>query len=258
MLTGKRIVITGATSGIGFEVLKLLEKGDNKILAVGRKIETLGVFDKNKVIPFKCDVSTAEGVDKIFAEAQKQLGGIDIFYCNAGFAYYEEYDYVNWDKIDLLLSTNVTSVMYSYQKYREYLAGKEGHFAITISAMGMVAIPGYAVYATSKFALQGFQEAVRLEKQKNIALTCLYPVATETPFFKEGFKKAFPIQSPVVVAKVMVKGLEKKKKSVYPCKVFVVSNILFKLLPFLKNIYLQMEYKKFLDYKKSQKGKENV
>jgi short-subunit dehydrogenase len=254
MLTNKKIVLTGATSGIGLEVLKLLVQGDNKILAVGRRMEALQDFDKSKVIPFRCDVSSKEGVDLIFEEAKKQLGGIDIFYCNAGFAYYEEFDYVSWEKIDSLLSTNVISVMYSYQKYREYLAGKEGHFAITISAMGTMAVPGYAVYATSKFALQGFQQAIRLEKHKNIALTCLYPVATETPFFKEGFKKAFPLQSADVVAQAMVKGLEKKKKSIFPCKLFILSDFLFRFFPFMRNLYWNMEYKKFLAYKKEKKG----
>ncbi len=252
MLTGKKIVLTGATSGIGLEVLKLLVKGDNKILAIGRRIEALDGFDKSKVIPFKCDVSTPEGVDKVFEEAKRTLGEIDIFYCNAGFAYYEEFNYVSWEKIDSLLSTNVISAMYSYQKYREYLNGKHGHFAITISAMGTMAVPGYAVYATSKFALQGFQQAIRLEKHGNINLTCLYPVATETPFFKEGFKKAFPIQSPLIVAKAMVKGLGKKKKSIYPCRLFVLSNVLFRFFPFMRNIYWHMEYKKFLAYKNAQ------
>lgn len=253
MLNGKKVVLTGATSGIGYETLKLLIEGDNKILAVGRNLKPLEELKSEKVIPYSCDVSKPENVDKLFEDAVKILGGIDIFYCNAGFGYYEEFDYVSWQKIDSLLSTNVISAMYSYQKYREYLDGRDGQFAITISAMGTMAIPGYAVYATSKFALQGFQEAIRLEKHKNIALTCIYPIATETPFFKEGFKKAFPVQSAEAVAKAMVKGIEKKKKSIFPSKLFVLSNILFKFLPFTKRLYLMNENKKFEAYKKSVK-----
>lgn len=249
MLTNKRIVLTGATSGIGFEILKLLVQGDNKILAVGRRIEKLEGFDKNKVISFKCDVSSSESVDLIFKEAIDKLGGIDIYYCNAGFSYYEEFDYVDWGKIEKLFATNVFTAMYSYQKYYEYLNGKDGQFAMTLSAMGKMAMPGYAVYTASKFALHGFQQAVRLEKHKNIKMTCLYPVATDTEFFKENadkkFKKPFPVQKPTTVAKAMVKGLLKKKKAVNPSKLFVISEVLMKFFPFIKNIYWSMEYKKF-------------
>ena len=139
--------------------------------------------------------------------------------------------------------------MYSYQKCYQYLNGREGHFAITLSAIGKMAMPGYALYAASKFALQGFQEAVRLEKQKNITLTCLYPVATNTEFFKENadpkYKKPFPMQQPQLVAKAMVKGISKKKKYVYPCKMFLLSQSLIKFFPFIRNIYWSMEYKKY-------------
>ncbi len=255
MINGKKIVLTGATSGIGLEVLKLLVNGDNKILAAGRNLAALESFDKTKVIPYKCDVSTKENVDKLFLDADKLLGGIDIFYANAGFGYYEEFKDVSWERIDSLLSTNVISVMYSYQKYREYLAGRIGHFAITISAMGKMAISGYAVYGASKFALQGFQESVRLERHANLALTCIYPIATETPFFKEGFQKAFPLQSAEAVAKATVKGLMKKKKSVYPSKLFLFSQFLFLIFPPAKKFYLNREYKKFLYYKKNFGGK---
>ena len=48
MITGKNIVITGANSGIGLETLKLLVKGDNKILAVDLRIDKISEFDKNK------------------------------------------------------------------------------------------------------------------------------------------------------------------------------------------------------------------
>ena len=60
MLTGKKIVLTGANSGIGLETLKLLVKGDNKILAVDLRTDKIETFDKDKVIPMVCDVSTPE------------------------------------------------------------------------------------------------------------------------------------------------------------------------------------------------------
>ena len=209
MITGKKIVLTGANSGIGLETLKLLVKGDNKILAVDLFIDKISTFDKEKVIPMQLDVSTKENVDLIFKTADEKLGGIDIFYANAGFPYYERMNYVDWERIENIFKVNVYSPIYSYQKYAEYLGGKEGHMAITVSAIGKMAMPGYTLYSASKFAMQGFQEGLRRELPKNIKLTCLYPVATDTGFFKKAVEgknkeitqRPFPVQKPAHVAK---------------------------------------------------------
>lgn len=252
MITDKKIVLTGANSGIGLEVLKLLSVGNNKILAVDLHTENIEKFDRNKVIPMVCDVSSAEGVDAIFATADERLGGIDIFYANAGFPYYEAFDYVSWERVAHIFETNVFSPIYTYQKYRAYLNGKEGQFAMTVSAIGKMGMPGYALYSSSKFAVQGFQQALRLEMPSNIKMTCLYPVATDTNFFKAAVEgqnkvirqKPFPVQKPAHVAKAMVKGLERKKKYVNPCKLFSFALALFAVFPFVRTIYWKLEKKK--------------
>ncbi len=245
MITGKKIVLTGADSGIGFEVLKLLAaEKTNKILAVdinNRKMGTLG----DNVITYQCDVSSKGNVDSIFEKADKELGGIDIFYANAGYPYYELIDYVDWERTQKMFETNVFSPIYTYEKYREYLDGKEGHLAITVSAIGKMAMPGFTTYSASKFAMEGFQQGIRFEIPKNMKLTCLYPIATDTNFFaaanKVEFERPFPVQSPAVVAKKMVKGLEKGKKSVNPSFLFTLSGVLFAVLPPVKAVYLGLE-----------------
>ena len=252
MINGKKIVLTGANSGIGLEVLKLLAEGDNKILAVDLHTDNIEKFDPKKVVPMVCDVSSAAGVDSIFEVAVASLGGIDIFYANAGFPYYEAFDYVNWERIEHIFETNVYSPIYSYQKFREYLGGGEGQFAMTVSAIGKMGMPGYALYSSSKFAVQGFQQAVRLEMPKNMKMTCLYPVATNTNFFKAAVEgqnkvitqKPFPVQQPAHVAKAMVKGIERKKKYVNPCKLFSLAQFLFAICPPIRTVYWALEKKK--------------
>lgn len=254
MIDGKRIVITGANSGIGLETLKILQKGAaNRILAVDKNTDVLSGF-KDNVFMLQTDVGSKESVDAIFDEAVKVLGGIDIFYANAGFPYYEAFDYTDWDRVKVMFDTNVFSPIYSYAKFRDHLKGRNGVFAATISAIGQMAMPGYAVYSASKFALEGFQQALRLEKDKNIQLTCLYPIATETNFFKaannEEFEKPFPLQKPDYVAKKMVLGIEKGKKYVYPSKLFSFAKFLMTLLPPVRKFYWGMETKKLLRFKK--------
>lgn len=252
MIKGKNIVLTGANSGIGLEVLKLLEK-NNKVLCVDKNVNVLESMANDNVIVLQKDVSSKESVDEIFTYALEKLGSIDIFYANAGYPYYEEFNYVDWDRVARMFETNVYSPIYSYQKYLEYLDGKKGIFAITISAIGTMAMPGFTIYSASKFAMQGFQEGLRLEMPKNVQLTCLYPVATDTGFFKAAneieFKKPFPVQTPDVVAKKMVKGIEKGKKTVSPCPLFGIAKVLMKFFPFVRTIYWAMEKRKFKEFK---------
>lgn len=253
MLSEKNIVLTGANSGIGFAVLELLMKGENKILAVDRQTDNLVQFEGDKVFVMQCDVSSKESVDKIFQTAVEKLGSIDIFYANAGYPYYEEVNYADWDRTSKMFETNVFSPIYSYEKYLRYLDGKPGHFAITVSAIGKMAMPGFTLYSASKFAMQGFQEGIRLEMPSNVKLTCLYPIATDTGFFKAAnaveFEKPFPVQKPAHVAKVMVKALEKGKKTVNPSKLFVFAEQLMKFCPPVRKIYWAMEKAKFNRFK---------
>ncbi len=257
MITGKKIVLTGCNSGIGLEVLKLLISGDNTIFAVDKKTDILESYESDKVIVFEQDVSSKESVDAIFDTALEKMGDIDIFYANAGYPYYEEMNYTDWDRIKRIFETNVFSPIYSYQKYAEYLNGRKGIFAITVSAIGQMAMPGFTLYSASKFAMHGFQEGLRLEMPKNIQLTCLYPVATDTGFFKAAndieFKKPFPVQKPDHVARKMVEGIENGKKRVSPCTLFDFAQILMKFVPPVKNVYCALEKRKFTEFKETVK-----
>lgn len=257
MINNKNIVLTGCNSGIGLEVLRLLVQGNNRILAVDKNVDRLGGFDSGKVIPMQIDVSSKEAVDEIFDTALEKLGSIDIFYANAGYPYYEEVNYADWDRVSAMFETNVFSPIYSYQKYVKYLDGRRGIFAITISAIGKMAMPGFTIYSASKFAMQGFQQGIRLEKPANVQLTCLYPVATDTGFFKAAneieFKKPFPVQKPTVVAKKMVEGIEKGKDSVSPCVLFGISEQIMKFAPFVRTAYWALEKRKFNEFKENVK-----
>lgn len=261
MIDGKNIVITGASSGIGLETLKLLAQGEhNRILAVARHTDPIAGIAPN-VIPFSCDVGSADGVERIFEKAESLFDRIDIFFANAGFPYYEEFSYTNWERVEKLFNTNTLSPMYTYSRYLKHLNGRAGHLAFTISAMGQMAMPGYAVYGASKFALHGFQQSIRLEMPENLKLTCLYPVSTATNFFNiagDGRKidRPFPVQKPETVARKMVAALEKEKDFVFPCGLFTFAKVLMSIVPPVRTMYWGMEGAKFDRYRQAIKEKE--
>ncbi len=261
MIDNQTIVLTGASSGIGLEVLRILAKGKgNVILAVSRHAEQALASFADNVIPFNMDVGSKEGVDAVFEKAAEVFGGkkIDIFYANAGFPYYEEFNYEDWDRVKTMFDTNTFSPIYTYAKYIHHLDGRDGILAITVSAIGQMAMPGYAIYSASKFAVQGFQQAIRLEKPKNLQLTCLYPVATDTNFFRVAnpveFEKPFPVQQPDVVARKMVAGIENGAKFVSPSPLFGLAKVLMGVCPPVRTVYWGLETAKLNRFREKLKS----
>ena len=118
---------------------------------------------------------------------------------------------------------------------------------MTVSAIGKMGMPGYALYSSSKFAVQGFQQALRLEMPKNIKMTCLYPVATDTNFFKAAVQgqegKGHPSEAlPRAEARARRQGYgqggwRERRSTSNPCKLFSFAMALFAVMPFVRSIY---------------------
>ena len=94
-LKGKNIILTGASSGIGLEMLPMLVAKGARVIAVARHIENIPQTE-DLIYPFCADVSTKDGVDKLFEYAVQVLGRVDIFIANAGYAYLEKLNIVSF------------------------------------------------------------------------------------------------------------------------------------------------------------------
>jgi uncharacterized protein len=105
---------------------------------------------------------------------------------------------------------------------------------ITASAMGKLALPGWALYASTKGALDRFVEAYRHELGSNVLLTLVYPIATRSNFFNAAGDTTpvpFPSQTPEWVAGAVLKGIERDQREIYPSIIFRVAWILNRVLP---------------------------
>lgn len=244
-IDGKNIILTGASAGIGKEILNLLLAYDNvRIIAVARHIENIPLAE-GKIYPFSADVSTQNGVDKLFEYAQQIFGNTDIFIANAGFAYLEKLTDPDWKHIENIYSLNVFSPIYALEKLVA-----EGNnpkaFICTISGAGLASLPAYSLYCSTKAALHHFVQTYRYEQSKNIQITAVYPVATRTDFFDKatGEEKTplpFPQQDSKTVARKIIKGIEKGKKSVYPSLLFRLFYPIGRAFPFLLKVYSLQE-----------------
>lgn len=254
-LNGKRVAVTGASSGIGLEIVKLLLEKGCTVAACARHIDKIGISSERLYLK-KCDVSKKEELDEFFSFAENVLGGIDVFVSNAGFAYYEKIEQPDWEHIGGIFDTNVRSGFYCAEKMKELHGAQPYNFVVTASAMGLLSLPGYSLYSATKAAVRGFADAYRYELEKGQHFQVVYPVATKTQFFNRAGNDTpvpWPTQDAVTVAKKVVRGIEKNKKRIFPSVMFRMTDIANRVFPFLFKIYVGINNKAF---KKWLAGKE--
>jgi uncharacterized protein len=251
-----RIVLTGAASGIGAATLAFLARRPCSILAVDREeqrlLQTVQRVQQSgaQVIPFVADLGKPEAVEAMFEQALAQLGRIDVFIANAGFAYYERLSHADWDHIAALFQVNVISPLYAAVKMGEINGARPHRTVIVASAMGQLAIPGYAIYSGSKAALHRWAEGYRLELPDPCSLALVYPIGTRTRFFFQRGKERpapypWPTQSAEEVARAIVRGIERDQKDIYPSGLFRLVLIADRFLPFVRRIEQSIEAHRF-------------
>lgn len=244
-LHGKRIILTGAASGIGQSLLGQLSTYDAQIVAADRApVESISP-GQAIIHPFMCDVSQQAQVDDLFTFAQNLMGGVDIFIANAGFAYYEVFQQANWQRIENIFAVNVLSPLYTTIKMRELHPAEPYTVVLLASAMAKLALPGYAIYGGTKAAIDRFSQSYRFEIPSNGHLMVVYPIATRTAFFQtanRGTPVPFPSQTADHVARCIVDGLKRDAKTVFPSRLFWVG---WHFLPFWRGLYQRIEAWRF-------------
>lgn len=249
-LKGKNIILTGASSGIGRDMLDILALYPNvKIVAVARHTDRIP--QKEGVIyPYAADVSNKDGVDNVFNYAQEIFdGGVDVFIANAGFAYLEKINNPDWQHIEDIFNLNVFSAIYSLEKLVADSNNKRVAFACTISGAGLVSLPAYSLYCSTKAALHHFVQTYRYEQSENLQITAVYPVATRTEFFdkatgEDNTPLPFPTQNSQTVAKKIIRGIEKGKENIYPSLLFRLFFLIGRAFPLFLKIYSGLEKQK--------------
>lgn len=248
-LEEKKVVLTGAASGIGRALLQRLSRYNLQLVAAdinGEKLRSaIAELGSDKLYPFICDLSIQEEVDRLFDFAVRTMEGIDLFIANAGIPYYEQITKPDWNRIAKIFEINVFSAIYSLEKMIKL--SNQFHFVITNSGMSKMALSGYALYSSTKAALDRFFEGFSLEKGPGIHVSMVYPIATKTDFFSRASEPPAPVpspcQPPAKVASVIIKGIERDKKTIYPSGLLRLSQ-----LPFFRGLYQRRERRCFQDW----------
>lgn len=182
-------VITGASTGIGYELAKccaregfdlLVAADEAKINDAARDFAALGA----KTEAVEADLATLEGVDRLYAKIAGRP--VDALFANAGRGLGRGFLDQDFADVRRIIDTNVTGTLYLIQKIgRDMRARRQGRILITGSIAGFFPGTFHAVYNATKAFLDSFSFALRAEiKEAGVTVTCLMPGATETDFFE--------------------------------------------------------------------------
>jgi short-subunit dehydrogenase len=182
-------IVTGASTGIGFELAKrcaregydlLIAADEPEIVQAAASLREAGT----QVEAVQADLATTEGVDKLYAAAKGRQ--VDALLANAGRGLGHAFLDQDFDKARRVVDTNITGTVYLIHKVGNDMRRRNsGRILIVGSIAGFIPGSFQAVYNGTKAFLNSFSFALREElKDTKVTVTCLMPGATETEFFR--------------------------------------------------------------------------
>jgi len=191
----KTVVITGASSGIGWEMaIQLAEQGANLVLAArqGEKlIELANLCYKlgGKAVAIPTDVSDPKQCCSLIEAAVQAFGEIDVLINNAGTTMWARLDEITDLTIfEKIMQVNYLGSVYCTYYALPYLKLSKGRLAAVSSLTGKAGVPTRTGYAASKHAMVGFFDSLRVElRGSGVSVTMIYPGFVDTGVQERGF-----------------------------------------------------------------------
>jgi len=190
-LHGKRVLVTGATGGLGSEIARLFHSRGALVALSGTRIEKLNALAKElgeRSYVIECNLSDGEAVDKLPGEVNALLGGaIDILIANAGITrdgLLMRMKQADWD---LVQKVNLESYFrLSKACLRPMMKSRYGRIIGITSIVGVTGNPGQTNYAASKAGMIGFSKSLAQEvASRGITVNCIAPGFIASPMTDE-------------------------------------------------------------------------
>ncbi len=185
-LAGKRVIITGGSTGIGAATAQ-------RFLAEGAKVSVWGRNPKNAQaiaaeLPALAsveivDVADAAQVDLAFERSLAALAGLDVLICNAGISIRKPFVEIDRADFDRVMRVNVHGIFYPSQLAARHMLGQDngGAILMTASTSGVAAYRNYSGYNASKAAVISLMRSMALELAPKVRVNAVNPGYTATP-----------------------------------------------------------------------------
>jgi len=181
----KCVLVTGSSSGIGYEItLKLLDLGA-KVIGIARNHDRSKLENKNYTT-YKCDVSAHQKLEILLKQILKNHPQINCFISNAGYGDFGPLENFSTLQIKNFIATNLTSHMVITKLLLPHFKRiKIGDIIFIGSEAGLLGAKNGSLYCTAKFGLRGFSEALSKDvANKNIRVSIINPGMIRTNFFE--------------------------------------------------------------------------
>jgi short-subunit dehydrogenase len=196
MFLGKVIVITGASDGIGAELARQLAEHRPKLVLAARSLDKLEVVTAAcqakgaQALAVRTDVTSEDDCKALVQAAIQEFGSIDYFVNNAGLSMHAWFDEItNFGTYETLFRTNVMSAIWCTHHALPHLKKSRGLLVGVSSLAGKTGVPARTTYCTSKFAMDGFFQALRVELAgTGVDVTMIYPGVVDTNIRRHGLK----------------------------------------------------------------------
>ena len=189
MIKDKVVIITGASSGIGYATALTLSKAGAKVAIGARRTDKLEQLEneiKNNggdVLSQKLDVTQKTDCDTIVEQTIKKWGTVDILVNNAGLMPLSFVKNLKIDEWDQMVDVNIKGVLYCTAAVLPHMReAKSGHIINISSVAGRIVFPAGSVYCATKHAVTAFSEGLRqeLSPRNNIRVTTIEPGVVST------------------------------------------------------------------------------
>lgn len=232
MRNNTTVLVTGASSGIGYELAKLFAKAGYDLILTARRLERLNHLKESieasisdiKITVFSEDLSTEHAAEDLFKKVKEQNLSVDILINNAGMGDLSYFPEADIEKLSKMIHLNILSLTKLSRLFISDIKSSEAGAIINIaSTASFQPVPLMAVYAATKAYVKSFSLALEaeLEEDKNnkAKIICICPGVTETEFFASananplGLPEGF-IASSEEVAEFTLKTLQQGKSGV--------------------------------------------
>jgi len=189
LLQGKRVFITGASSGIGAALAREFARQGANVALGARRADRLEALAEEiraaggEALALPCDVTDRPSLDAAFARAAEAWGGVDVAVANAGFGVSGPMARLTTADYRRQLETNVFGVIDTAYAAMPYLEAAKGRLVLVSSVLGRVGSPGTSAYCVSKFAVTGLAESIVYElAERGVGVTMVTPGLIESEF----------------------------------------------------------------------------
>lgn len=189
-LTGKVVLITGGSKGIGYGIAESLLKENMKVAITGRSqqaidtaIENLRKVGKGEIMGLVSDVRDYASQQHVVKQVIEMWSAMDALIANAGIGYFGSIETLTVEDWQETIDTNLTGVFYSIKASLSALKKSKGYIITMASLAGTNFFAGGSAYNASKFGLVGFSQAVMLDlRNYGIKVTTIMPGSVATHF----------------------------------------------------------------------------